>query len=147
MPETDDKFIERLKSMTNMEINWNRESERRALALIEQLQTDLKTHRAEVTNDACADTEMLARLRELADACKTLRLSRQDDAIRWAVARIAELEGALSELVEVADLRGDSMLPHPADDPILWTARMQTAWDEARTALAPAPAKEEEVRT
>ncbi len=43
---------------------------------------------------------------------------------------------ALSELVECADLRGDSDLPHPADDPLLWTARMQEAWDNASAALA-----------
>lgn len=42
---------------------------------------------------------------------------------------------ALEELLEVADLRGDSTLPHPADDSVLWTARMQDAWDEARTAI------------
>jgi len=46
-----------------------------------------------------------------------------------------ELLEALKELVEVADLRGDSTLSHPADDPVLWTARMQTAWDEARAAI------------
>lgn len=42
---------------------------------------------------------------------------------------------ALGELIEVADLRGDAELPLPADDDKLWTARMQTAWDEARQAL------------
>lgn len=46
------------------------------------------------------------------------------------------LREALGELLEVADLRGDSTLPSPPDDPILWSARMQTAWDEARAALA-----------
>lgn len=48
----------------------------------------------------------------------------------------AKLVAALSELLEVADLRGDSDLPHPCDDPKLWTARMQTAWEDARAALA-----------
>ena len=43
---------------------------------------------------------------------------------------------ALEELLTVADLRGDSSLPKPDEDPVLWTARMQTAWDEARKALA-----------
>jgi hypothetical protein len=50
--------------------------------------------------------------------------------------REKRLEDVLRELLEVADLRGDSDLPHPSDDPLLWTARMQTAWDEARAALA-----------
>jgi hypothetical protein len=39
------------------------------------------------------------------------------------------------ELLEVADLRGDADLPRPEDDNKLWTARMQTAWDELRNAL------------
>ena len=42
---------------------------------------------------------------------------------------------ALRELVEVGDLRGDTSLPHPSDDPITWTARMQEAWDAARQVL------------
>lgn len=54
----------------------------------------------------------------------------------------AELLVALEELIEVADLRGDSDLPHPADDRKLWTARMQTAWDDARAAIAKAQGKE-----
>ena len=52
--------------------------------------------------------------------------------------RIEELEAvfnAAKELLEVADLRGDSSLPHPANDPKLWTARMQTAWDDLRATL------------
>ena len=47
--------------------------------------------------------------------------------------RIAD---AASELMEVADLRGDNCLPSPPDDPKLWTARMQSAWDELDAALA-----------
>lgn len=46
---------------------------------------------------------------------------------------IERLREALMELVEVARLRGDCELPHPADDPLLWTARMQEAWDVAET--------------
>jgi len=52
-------------------------------------------------------------------------------------ARVAELEGAAEELLEVADLRGETELPHPSDDPVLWSARMQTAWDELRSLLTP----------
>ena len=46
-------------------------------------------------------------------------------------ARAVALEEALSELVEVASLRGDNELGNPEDDPVLWTSRMQDAWDEA----------------
>ena len=53
-----------------------------------------------------------------------------------ADARAKALEAAGRELLEVADLRGDSDLPHPAKDDKFWTARMQTAWDDFRAALA-----------
>lgn len=53
-----------------------------------------------------------------------------------AAAREKRLREALEELLECADLRGDSELPHPADDPKRWTARMQEAWDDCRAALA-----------
>ena len=36
---------------------------------------------------------------------------------------------AAEELLECANLRGDNELPHPANDPLTWTARMQEAWD------------------
>lgn len=49
--------------------------------------------------------------------------------------RVERLDDILSELIEVAVLRGDCNLPHPADDPKLWRARMQSAWDEARATL------------
>ena len=39
------------------------------------------------------------------------------------------LKKATEELIEVASLRGDNELPHPANDHLLWTARMQDAWD------------------
>lgn len=53
-----------------------------------------------------------------------------------ALAQVGVLREALEELIEVADLRGDSDLPHPADDPKLWTARMIDAWDSGRDALS-----------
>ena len=43
--------------------------------------------------------------------------------------RVDLFELAVAELLEVANLRGDNDLPHPADDPELWTARMQNAWN------------------
>lgn len=62
-----------------------------------------------------------------------------DDAAEIAKAYAAQetqaLRDAAIELLEVADLRGEADLPHPADDPKLWTARMQEAWDELRAAL------------
>ena len=71
-----------------------------------------------------------------------LELHQRNCQIAEHAARLAEVErqaaaamAALAELVEVADLRGDSDLPHPCDDPKLWTARMITAWEEARAAL------------
>ena len=49
--------------------------------------------------------------------------------------RLRDIYYASSELFEVAQLRGDNELPHPADDPLLWTARMQEAWNELECAL------------
>lgn len=43
--------------------------------------------------------------------------------------RLVMLREAVEELLEVAALRGDNDLPAPPDDPKLWTARMQDAWD------------------
>jgi len=64
------------------------------------------------------------------------------ECVRPALARLAaenaRLREALTELLEVARLRGDDDLPHPADDVKLWTARMQSAWDDARAALGDA---------
>ena len=51
----------------------------------------------------------------------------------------AELLRAVQELLEVAALRGDSTLPVPEDDPVLWTARMQTAWDTLVAAVDHTP--------
>jgi len=48
----------------------------------------------------------------------------------------AELWAAAVEVLEVADLRGDTDLPHPADDLKPWTARMRTAWEGLRVILA-----------
>lgn len=42
---------------------------------------------------------------------------------------------AADELNEVANLRGDNELPASTDDPKLWMARMQDAWNELGAAL------------
>ena len=55
---------------------------------------------------------------------------------REALPALIAVAEAARELAEVARLRGDDELPHPANDPKLWTARMQAAWDEASAALA-----------
>jgi len=53
---------------------------------------------------------------------------------------------AATELLEVSDLRGDSEMPNPCDDPKLWTSRAQEAWENLRIAVdekeaeKPAPA-------
>ena len=45
------------------------------------------------------------------------------------------LREVLGELIEVAALRGDTDLPHPEDDPLLWNVRMQEAWDDAERVI------------
>lgn len=55
-----------------------------------------------------------------------------------ALARVRALEELFDnteELLECANLRGDNQLPAPPDDPELWTARMQDAWDNTAEAL------------
>lgn len=52
-----------------------------------------------------------------------------------AVDGLLRLKEAARELLEVANLRGDNDLPHPADDPKLWTARMAEAWAELEAAV------------
>ena len=60
-------------------------------------------------------------------------------AFRDTIESLRRVARAASELDEVAGLRGDNQLPHPEDDPGLWTARMQTAWDEIAEALDAVP--------
>lgn len=52
-----------------------------------------------------------------------------------AVDGLLRLKEAARELLEVANLRGDNDLPHPADDLKLWTARMADAWAELEAAV------------
>jgi hypothetical protein len=81
---------------------------------------------------------------KIKENCIFVANARQDipalcDEIESLRERVKELEvkeeksscliNAVEELLEVANLRGDNDLPHPADDPKLWTARMQDAWD------------------
>lgn len=53
-----------------------------------------------------------------------------------ANAAAERLIDAAEELLEVARLRGDDDLPHPANDPKTWTARMQEAWNDLPNAVA-----------
>jgi chromosome segregation ATPase len=63
-------------------------------------------------------------------------LDRQIDSLEAELAKQAPLIEAAEELSYVAGLRGDDELPHPSNDSKMWTARMQTAWDNLRDALA-----------
>ena len=65
------------------------------------------------------------------ETARALINSGDDEAVARLVERADEAENALIELVECARLRGDNELPHPCDDPKLWTARMIEAWAEA----------------
>lgn len=58
-----------------------------------------------------------------------------DDAIKELKDRYKQLLEASMELFVVAERRGDNCLPNPADDPALWTARMQDAWGELEDIL------------
>ena len=49
--------------------------------------------------------------------------------------KLEKLQDAAFELVSVADQRGDSDLPHPSNDVMLWTGRMLDAWNEMRKLL------------
>lgn len=62
-------------------------------------------------------------------------LESENAALKEALARAEAVTDAAVELVEVAELRGDNALPSPCDDPLLWTARMQDAWNYLETAL------------
>lgn len=71
---------------------------------------------------------------EVEDAQRLSKIA--DDHIGMLQAEVARLREALEELIEVSDLRGDiDEIPHPCDDPKLWTARLISAWDNARAAL------------
>ena len=48
---------------------------------------------------------------------------------------LSNLLSAAIELVSVANQRGDDEILHPPDDPKLWSARMQSAWDIMRASI------------
>ena len=50
--------------------------------------------------------------------------------VRAKLGAMEKLRLAAEELLEVAELRGDNELLHPANDSKMWTARMQSAWDD-----------------
>ena len=89
---------------------------------IAQLEATLADTKAAWERDVRLNAELRAKQDE---AIRTVQAER--DAYREALTRQND---AATELLEVARLRGDNDLPHPADDPKLWTARMQTAWEE-----------------
>ena len=108
-------------TITHHSRNWETTASYLAFALMET--ADLEAKLAETREEYVASLA-------LATASMKLGLDRRDD-IDKLQAENAKLREALVELVEVAELRGDDDLPHPCQDPGLWTARMQTAWDEA----------------
>lgn len=75
-----------------------------------------------------------AALGKLVVIIKALTTTGAEYAVR--VRKLKAVVEAAEELLEVAELRGDNDLPHPADDPKLWTARMQDAWGELEQTLA-----------
>lgn len=60
----------------------------------------------------------------------SLAMMRELEECKAKLEAMERLRSASEELLEVAKLRGDNDMPHPANDDKLWTARMQTAWDE-----------------
>ena len=81
-------------------------------------------------------------LRLLVEQNKDL-LARNEELQREQEKMQAVVEAA-RELVEVASLRGDNELPHPSDDPKLWSGRMQDAWIDIEHSLSALDAKEQD---
>ena len=116
----DDKSIWSLHSMANQIEKWKTRAEM-AEAEIERL-------RAEAAKFPVQLSEVVER--------STDDMNYWKDRAEKAEAEHKRLHDAASELLEVANLRGDNDLPHPADDPKLWTGRMQDAWHGIAEALA-----------
>ena len=74
-------------------------------------------------------------LRGLVEVCGEVA-NRLAEELKPAKAERDRLRDAAEELLEVAYLRGDNDLPHPSDSDKLWTAGMQTAWNELKAALS-----------
>lgn len=70
------------------------------------------------------DTEKQKEYRRINKKLKKLR--------EYSASDLSDLLYAAVELLAVAEVRGDDELPHPADDDKLWTARMQSAWNDLR---------------
>lgn len=66
---------------------------------------------------------------------KQLTTTATQQALDTAVEALKEVLSRNAELQEVATLRGDNDLPHPANDSILWTARMSDAWDGLKESI------------
>ena len=72
-------------------------------------------------------------------------LAKYHEAAEQAEAELAAARPIIEvakELLETADLRGDSVLPLPPDDPKPWSAHAQTVWNALRAALAHKEAKD-----
>jgi len=95
------------------------------------LSRDVRQVAITLVNQQPAVEQCKSRIKELEAGIEELYEERRLSQIN--VERLVETS---AELQEVAALRGDNNLPHPTDDfDKLWTARMQTAWDEHKVAL------------
>lgn len=143
--------VERAKSIIeNYELDYDRVVVRGEKCAMEQAVEEAATLRAEVERlkkreEAWIDLsrENNEHYDELNKLCDTFGPNTEGDTyhgfLSKHITQLREdrrvLRSALEELVAVASLRGDNDLPHPSNDPKLWTARMQQAWDDATSAL------------
>ena len=100
--------------------------------LVASLKEELSSARAELTEVLEENHELdVDRARRRSQAKRYQKSAgRRHRKMEALESDLTALLDAAEELLEVADHRGDNVLPHPADDTLLWTARMQTAWDE-----------------
>ena len=103
----------------------------------------LRQHREEIADLEAKLAEAQAKVEQLLTESGVERLQHTLEVERPRADGEPLLDAA-DELIEVADLRGDSDLPHPCDDPKLWTARMQDAWSGLREAIDAARKTSEE---
>lgn len=128
--------VERLRADRDLEKRWRKDSDDRATAL---------ENRCRELEAACAVLlDEVERWHNSEGVCNCRGDCLLNDTARTsaAIKLLARLEAAervveaMRELHEVAELRGDNVLPAPEDDPKPWSARIQSAWIEVSEALA-----------
>lgn len=101
-------------------------------------ESGLKMHAVQLWNEAENRNHKL----ETSEEAAVLRMNQAEDAMAKMIfgdehlRKLEAVKEASIELQEVADLRGDNVLPHPENDVSFWTARMQEAWDVLQSTLA-----------